>query len=342
MTYLVCYVWRSTLGNHTGMAHMCDLLENQDPEAFRVLKYNQRAFYSKLLGRRISKRILRLLDWWEEKKIECSLRHVMRIKQPEDKIYFTEYLHPSLNQLALAQMVKRIDSCTPVYGMAHLTPTMLDELNTTKESIREWNQYVDYFVTLGGNLTDYLVKKGVPADKIITTRHYVDRAYYQVAEPKDQPFRVIVMGSMQRNYRLIEQIVAACPQIPFVVCAGRDNLSQFAKYKNVTLLGYLSEDDLRNEMAQSTVSLSVMEDTVGSNVIVTSMAMGLCQVVSDVGAIRDYCSEDNAQFCRTTEEYIEALNYLYSHPKELLEMRMNAVEASQQYSLGRFINDVWR
>lgn len=47
-------------------------------------------------------------------------------------------------------------------------------------------------------------------------------------------------------------------------------------------------------MAKADLSLNVMEDTVGSNVITTSMAMGLGLIVTDVGSIRDYCDESNA------------------------------------------------
>lgn len=74
----------------------------------------------------------------------------------------------------------------------------------------------------------------------------------------------------------------------------------FPKTPNVELKGFLEEDELRHQMDIADVSLNVMEDTVGSNVITTSMAMGLAMIVSDVGSIRDYCNDANALFAKTT------------------------------------------
>ncbi|UVV76520.1 glycosyltransferase family 4 protein [Bacteroides fragilis] len=59
-------------------------------------------------------------------------------------------------------------------------------------------------------------------------------------------------------------------------------------------------------MNKADVSLNIMKDTIGSNVIVTSMAMGLAMVVSDVGSIRDYVDESNGLFCLTSKDFIIA------------------------------------
>ena len=63
------------------------------------------------------------------------------------------------------------------------------------------------------------------------------------------------------------------------------------------LIPFVEEENLRRYMEQSDISLNVMHDTIGSNVIVTSMASGLAMVVSDVGSIHDYCDERNSVFC---------------------------------------------
>ena len=49
-------------------------------------------------------------------------------------------------------------------------------------------------------------------------------------------------------------------------------------------------------MANADISPNVMEDTVGSNVIVTSLAMGLAMICSNVGSIKDYCDDSNTIF----------------------------------------------
>ena len=64
---------------------------------------------------------------------------------------------------------------------------------------------------------------------------------------------------------------------------------------------------MQHYMNDSDISLNVMKDTIGSNVICTSMATGLAMVVSDVGSIRDYCDETNACFCSSPDDFIEKI-----------------------------------
>lgn len=49
-------------------------------------------------------------------------------------------------------------------------------------------------------------------------------------------------------------------------------------------------------MKQSDVSLNVMNDTVGSNVITTSLAVGLAVVASNVGSISDYVVDNESGY----------------------------------------------
>ena len=102
--------------------------------------------------------------------------------------------------------------------------------------------------------------------------------------------KVIVMGALARDFEQIAYIVSRLPQIYFYICKGRENIDYlFSGLKNATLVGYVPEAELKHYMNDSDISLNVMKDTIGSNVICTSMATGLAMVVSDVGSIRDYC-----------------------------------------------------
>lgn len=340
MIYLICYVWKSTEGNHTGMSYMCDLLLRHYPGKFCVLKHYQRSSVNICSIRRFNRMLTRWLEKLEEIRIVILFLLLLRRIKDNDIIFLTEYLHPRINQLYLSKLLKRNKPTIKVYGLAHLTPTMLRDLMVDEKCMSNWDNSIDYFVTLGSNLTKYLESLGVSSQKIITTRHYVDMQYYKNIVCENPSFQVIVIGSMQRKYSQLEEIVRLCPNIKFIICAGREKLIQFANYSNVTILGYISEAELAQKMAQSSVSLSVMEDTVGSNVIVTSMAMGLCQVVSDVGAIHDYCCDDNAYFCSETKEFVDALQYLYSHREDLYQKRINAQLAAKEYSIQRFVKDL--
>jgi glycosyltransferase involved in cell wall biosynthesis len=97
--------------------------------------------------------------------------------------------------------------------------------------------------------------------------------------------------------------------------------------------GVLSEKEYLRKMQDSDISLSVFDDTVGSNVITTSLSCGLPQVVSDVGAIRDYCSEENAIFCKTVGEYVQAIYFLSQNREKCLQMGLSARKKAEEISL---------
>jgi glycosyltransferase involved in cell wall biosynthesis len=106
----------------------------------------------------------------------------------------------------------------------------------------------------------------------------------------------------------------------------------------VTLIPFVPEPELRLYMEHSDISLNVMQDTIGSNVIVTSLAMGLAMVCSDVGSIRDYCDEENAIFCENSsvESFSKAINLLSSNRQLLMNMKTSAQKRSLSFSIEKF------
>ena len=108
----------------------------------------------------------------------------------------------------------------------------------------------------------------------------------------------------------------------------------FPKTPNVELKGFLEEDELRHQMDIADVSLNVMEDTVGSNVITTSMAMGLAMIVSDVGSIRDYCNDANAMFCQNNvEQFVQAMKKLQNNLQLVMRMKKVSLENSKRLQI---------
>ena len=93
-------------------------------------------------------------------------------------------------------------------------------------------------------------------------------------------------------------------------------------------------------MASADVSLNVMKDTIGSNVIVTSMAMGLAMVCSDVGSIRDYCNESNCLFANTTQDFVKAVKTLSENVDRLNGMKQASLKKSSDLTIGNFYNNI--
>lgn len=339
MKYLVCYVWNNTRGNHAGMAHMCDLLKRNWPQEYEVIRFYDKPIIDLLPSKKMNRVIGKIEFAYHNWRKNLRLEKMYKCLKDGDKVFLLEYLHPDFDLMRpIAHRIKSLGHEVTVYGLAHLTPSYLvGRHDITSEYIEGWNECVDLFLTFGHSLSDYLISLGVQKSHVKTLFHYVDAEYYHPSsDNKVNNVQVLVQGNLQRDYGLLESVVHACPDVEFVICAGIKILSQFKKYANVRLLGYVSENQLRMEMDNALISLNIMEDTVGSNVITTSLAMGMAMIVSDVGSIRDYCDDSNALFCKTKEDFVNAINNLCNNRTKLIEMCRMAQEKSKKFTIFNF------
>jgi hypothetical protein len=130
------------------------------------------------------------------------------------------------------------------------------------------------------------------------------------------------------------------PNVNFYLLQGIAKIDHliFDDYKNVRVFGFLEEQQLKEILDECDISLNVMLDTIGSNVITTSMAMELAMLVSDVGSIRDYCNETNAFFCKSVNDFIFALNKLDQERDILFNMQKKSFLLSKKFDAGIFYN----
>lgn len=340
MKYLIVQEWNSTRGNHAGMRHMCDLLVEKYPSEYKVIvrEKSVNISFSDFGVIRLLQKLWRKI-YWETYAIPKEYRQLCSEMftsiNDGDQVFLLEYLFKQEPQKDLACFIKREYPKVKIYGLVHLTPSLLKQ-QFKKNEIQQWCQPLDKVLTLGSSLSSFLVEMGISPDKISTGFHYVDSSYYHNNNMRTspKPIRVITMGALQRNYSLIAEVVKQCDDIEWVICRGRnkDVDSLFQQSPNIRLLGYLNEDELRTEMMTSDVSLNIMDDTVGSNVITTSMSMGLAMVVTDVGSIRDYCDESNCVFCKESVGSIkDALLLLKS--KDLEVMKKSSQILSERLSI---------
>ena len=80
----------------------------------------------------------------------------------------------------------------------------------------------------------------------------------------------------------------------------------------------------------------------GSNVIVTSLAMGLAMICSDVGSIRDYCDESNTIFCQNNDvsQFSDAITILSQNRNKLAAMQKSAIQKSKLLTIERFAQEL--
>jgi glycosyltransferase involved in cell wall biosynthesis len=261
----------------------------------------------------------------------------------KDRIFLREYLHKERNQHIFARVLRFFfKDKIHIFAMVHLFPSKLQSWFSDSEFLI-WCHPVDKIITLGSSLSAFLSTKGISEDKIITSFHYVDREFYR-AEIISKPLsklRIISMGNLYRDYETLKIITDNLPDAEFYICKGHDSIDHlFLQAKNVKLFGYIEENELKNLMSQSDVSLNVLFDTIGSNVITTSLSMGLAIVTSDVGSIRDYCDETNTIFCRNSVDFVNAIKKLNQNREILNDFKNSSLKKSERLSIESFNNEM--
>ena len=343
MIYLVCQDWSNTSNNHAGIKYLCNTLEQKYPDKFRSIVIP--AFWN---DKKSSKyRIIQKLQ-----KCFVRYKHLLYVKgvvnrnlcalSADDKVILMEYMELFYPMLWFVKSLKKKYPALPVEAMVHLVPSKLSKSFRSQNSFREWTDSVDKIYTLGHSLTDYFVSRGTEKCKIVTTFHYVDEYYYnEDVVRNNNKIQVIAMGNQMRNIKLLKAIVEANPNVNFTICQGVSDMREFFNpHKNVELIPFVEEDVLRRYMKRADISLNAMEDTIGSNVIVTSLAMGLAMLCSDVGSIRDYCDESNCIFCNSVDDFSKALDSLNKDRYRLKCMQESASQKSFLLSIDRFAQSI--
>lgn len=343
MIYLVCQDWSNTSNNHAGIKYLCNTLEQKYPDKFRSIVIP--AFWN---DKKSSKyRIIQKLQ-----KCFVRYKHLIYVKgvvnrnlcalSADDKVILMEYMELFYPMLWFVKSLRKKYPALPVEAMVHLVPSKLSKSFRSQNSFREWTDSVDKIYTLGHSLTDYFVSRGTEKCKIVTTFHYVDEYYYnEDVVRNNNKIQVIAMGNQMRNIKLLKAIVEANPNVNFTICQGVSDMREvFNPHKNVELIPFVEEDVLRRYMKRADISLNAMEDTIGSNVIVTSLAMGLAMLCSDVGSIRDYCDESNCIFCNSVDDFSKALDSLNKDRYRLKCMQESASQKSFLLSIDRFAQSI--
>jgi glycosyltransferase involved in cell wall biosynthesis len=346
MKYLICQEYTNTTDNHAGMKHMCNLLKKNYPDDYEIIVFPD--LYQKVSRNEFIRKIQNFLI----KKFIVSLQYLLIIKELKSKLkdndsfFLLEYCELLFPQLILSRKLNSSSKNIKIFGLIHLVPEKL-EVSFSHKTLLKWIQPLDNVITFGSSLTDYIKYKfNIQDNKVITLFHYVDLDFYKplinnINTFKKVPPSIIIMGNQKRNYDLLFEIVNENPELTFTICQGVMDLSEkFIGCKNAKLIGFIKEDELLYLMQTSDISLNIMEDTVGSNVVTTSMAVGLAMIVSDVGSIRDYCKDDGAIYCKNdVKSFSNALKDLCNDQEKLNKFKEKSILYSKSLSIHKF-NDL--
>ena len=346
MIYLVCQDWLNTSNNHAGIKYLCNKLVEMYPQTYCTMS-NPDTLPPE--AKRPHNPILKKIQYWKamiyhRRNLKIIFNEICSNIRSGDIIFLMEYMEVFYPMNMLAKKLKKTLPHNELYVMVHLVPARLNKDFRSDAKFNRWLSSVDKIVTLGHSLTDYLTMRGIPKNKIVTTFHYVDDYYFNNQALKvGEKVQVIVMGAQMRNISLLSKVVADNPDTRFVICQGLCDLSSyFPEAKNVQLIPFVAEKDLRKLMKESDISLNIMKDTIGSNVVVTSLAMGLAMICSDVGSIHDYCSSENTFFCDNDDphDFSKAISILTHDKALLLSMKDSARNAARNFTIEKFHADL--
>lgn len=343
MIYLICQDWLNTSNNHAGIKYFCNKISELYPETYSCIVFPDYYGTKCIIRSRVFRKIRyirgKIQHYVYSRKILAALLGSLNTG---DKVILMEYMDSMYPMLSFARSLKSNKPDIPLFAMIHLTPMKLKRVFRS-EILISWASAVDKILTLGHSLTSYLTEQGVPSSKIVTLFHPVDKYYLAqtlVCRHNDV-IRVIAMGNQMRDVDMLTAVIKANPDIQFVVMQGVSDLSaSLGNCSNVILQPFVEEDELRRYMSESDISLNIMYDTVGSNVIVTSLGMGLAMLCSDVGSIRDYCNDSNTIFCSSVDDFTVALNCLRADRSLLDKMRQASSDKARELTLEKFVEQI--
>jgi len=329
--YIVYYDWANTRGNHAGMAYLARQLKADKPKQIKLIKHIFR-FDLNYLGRKLYTIYAPIYSFF-------IALYLFLVLKSNDKVFFIEYCAdlPGSEQF-IARILRTLGVKNEFFGLIH-QPESLLKLMFSSNELKNNIALVDKVIVFGSSLKKYLSTLK-DENNIIQTYHYVDTNYYKPNDKKieNERLKVIIMGNQMRDDSLLYNIVESCPTVDFHICVGvKKNAGNINQLKNAFIHGFMTENNLLELMQVSDISLSVMQDTVGSNVIVTSIGCGLAMVVSDVGSIRDYCNTSNSILCtNTAESFSQAILTLVEDRSRYKLMKNKSIEISKLISLEKF------
>ncbi|GIW40966.1 MAG: glycosyl transferase family 1 [Candidatus Binatia bacterium] len=157
------------------------------------------------------------------------------------------------------------------------------------------------FLAVSPSTREDLVRRGIPAERIVVVPNGVDCSHYRPpAEPPPPPPTVLVLGRVEPYKRLdlalraFRRVREALPESRLVVVGGgtgleaaRREVERLGLRGAVTLTGPVSEEEKLRRMAEAHVAVNTSEKEGWGLTVLEAAACGIPTVASDVPGLRD-------------------------------------------------------
>lgn len=214
-------------------------------------------------------------------RMSRSHRHIFHFLYGENFCRFTPYLNGWRDNLIVASF--------------HQTPEQLTERLHATGHLR----HLAAVVILGENQRPFF-ERYVPKERIWFVPHGVDTTHFAPHGERpwhDEPLCVCIGGHLRDFATLakaIEILNAEGVRIRYETVARRDQAACVRNLPNVRVRDYISDEEMLRLYQEADVMVHSYDDAVASNLLLEGMACGAPLVVTDIGAVRDYISDDAA------------------------------------------------
>ena len=230
-----------------------------------------------------------------------------------------------------------------------------DSNTRNKVLIASYHQPESWFTGLGDIRYEYFTSRVKLLDAVIAVssdqaeflknfnsnvhcvHHGIDTDFYTPGTyPDRDPHLCLFVGNWLRDFETLKAcsliLKSVAPEIRIQVVTPEKN-RPLLEGAEVEIFTGISDSELRDKYRKASVALLPLNDCTANNSALEALACGLPVVVTDIGGIRDYLTEDCAVFCNrgNAEEMVHAILALSRDKEKLRGMGCAARKRAEEF-----------
>lgn len=189
---------------------------------------------------------------------------------------------------------------------------------------------IDRIILVSNSQKAVFLSMGVAESKIDVIHHGVDTAWFVPDDnEKAEAFTIMSVGLYRRNIPLLLEVCelySAKSNARFLLRVDQKWANSFNQLKNVTLLPFLSDVELKKTYQKASCMLLTFENATANNALLEAISCGLPIVSESVGGIPEYLNHQCSILCEkgNVKQLIEALSCLENDLKKRKTMAQAA------------------